>query len=85
MKELPDYPADFFVNKKSKANLENAPQMLQAAIPVLEALPDWNVTAIHDSLIALAGELGVKNGTLLCRCASPRREPWSLPAGRWRS
>ena len=65
LKELPDYPADFFVNKKSKANLENAPQMLQAAIPVLEALPDWNVTAIHDSLIALAGELGVKNGTLL--------------------
>ena len=65
LKELPDYPVDFFVNKKSKANLENAPQMLQAAIPVLEALPDWNVTAIHDSLIALAGELGVKNGTLL--------------------
>ena len=65
LKELPDYPVDFFVNKKSKANLENSPQMLQAAIPVLEALPDWNVTAIHDSLIALAGELGVKNGTLL--------------------
>ena len=62
---LPDYPVDFFVNKKSKTNLENAPQMLEAALPVLEALPDWNVTAIHDSLIALAGELGVKNGTLL--------------------
>ena len=29
--------------------------MPQAAIPVLEALPDWNVTAIHDSLIALQG------------------------------
>ena len=65
LKELPDYPVDFFVNKKSKTNLENSPQMLQAAIPVLEALPEWNVTAIHDSLIALAGELGVKNGTLL--------------------
>ena len=68
LKELPDYPVDFFVNKKSKANLENAPQMLQAAIPVLEALPDWNVTAIHDSLIALAGELGVKNNTCCGRC-----------------
>ena len=65
LKELPDYPADFFVNKKSKTNLENSPQMLQAAIPVLEALPQWNVTAIHDAMIALAGELGVKNGTLL--------------------
>lgn len=65
LKKLPDYPVDFFVNKKSKTNLENSPQMLQAAIPVLEALPEWNVTDIHDGLIALAGELGVKNGTLL--------------------
>jgi glutamyl-tRNA synthetase len=63
--ELPDYPADFFVNKKSKTNLENSPQMLQAAIAALEALPQWEITAIHDSLMALAGELGVKNGTLL--------------------
>ena len=65
LKKLPDYPVDFFVNKKSKTNLENSPQMLQAAIPVLEALPQWDVNAIHDGLIALAGELGVKNGTLL--------------------
>ena len=64
-KELPEYSVDFFVNKKSKTTLENSPQMLQAAIPVLEGLADWNVDAIHDSLIALAGELGVKNGTLL--------------------
>ena len=59
---LPDYPVDFFVNKKSKTNLENAPQMLEAALPVLEALPQWDVNTIHD---AMAGELGVKNGTLL--------------------
>ena len=26
-KELPEYPADFFVNKKSKTNLENSPQI----------------------------------------------------------
>ena len=62
---LPDYPVDFFVNKKSKTNLENAPQMLEAALPVLEALPQWDVNAIHNAMIALAGELGVKNGTLL--------------------
>ena len=62
---LPDYPVDFFVNKKSKTNLENAPQMLEATLPVLEALPQWDVNTIHDAMIALAGELGVKNGTLL--------------------
>lgn len=64
-KELPEYPADFFVNKKSKTNLENSPQMLIAAIETLKDLPDWTLDSIHDSLIELAGKLEVKNGTLL--------------------
>ncbi len=64
-KELPDYPAEYFVNKKSKANLENAPQMLEAAIEVLEKVPQWELEPIHDSLMELAQKLGVKNGTLL--------------------
>lgn len=64
-KDLPDYPAEYFVNKKSKANLENAPQMLRAAIEVLEQLPAWELDPIHDSLMELAQKLEVKNGTLL--------------------
>lgn len=64
-KELPDYSADFFINKKSKTNLENSPQMLAAAIEVLEQLQSWELDTIHDSLIALAEKLEVKNGTLL--------------------
>lgn len=63
--ELPDYPVDFFINKKSKTNLENSPQMLSAAIEVLEQLPNWEINSIHDSLIRLAEKLEVKNGTLL--------------------
>lgn len=64
-KELPEYDAALFVNKKSKANLENAPVMLQAAIEDLEAQQDWSVPSLHDNLLALAQKLGVKNGTLL--------------------
>lgn len=64
-RELPDYPVDFYVNKKSKTTLENSPQMLEAAIGVLEQLPVWELTKIHDSLIELAEKLEVKNGTLL--------------------
>ncbi len=64
-KELPDYPVEFFVNKKSKTTLENSPEMLKAAIGVLEQLPAWELDAIHDSLIGLAEKLEVKNGTLL--------------------
>ncbi len=64
-KELPDYPAEFFVNKKSKTTLENSPQMLKAAIGALEGLDTWELDAIHQCLIGLAEQLGVKNGTLL--------------------
>ena len=64
-KALPDYAADLFVNKKSKTNLENSPEMLKAAIETLGQLGDWQIDAIHAALIELAQQLGVKNGTLL--------------------
>ena len=64
-KELPDYAADLFVNKKSKTNLENSPNMLKAAMETLGQLGDWQIDAIHDALIGLAQQHGVKNGTLL--------------------
>lgn len=64
-KELADYPVDYFVNKKSKTNLENSPQMLEAALEALEQLPSWELDKIHDCLIQLASKLEVKNGTLL--------------------
>ncbi len=65
LKELADYPVDFFVNKKSKTNLENSPKMLEAALEALEQLPVWELTKINDCLIELAAKLEVKNGTLL--------------------
>ena len=36
-----------------------------AAIPALEAISDWTVDAIHDTLIDLAAKLEVKNATLM--------------------
>ena len=65
LKELPEYPADFFINKKSKTNLENSPAMLSAAVSELEGLKEWTADALREALPALAQELGVKNGTLL--------------------
>ena len=64
-KELPQYDTEIFINKKSKANLENAPAMLQAAIEDLQVLQDWSVPSLHENLMALAQKLEVKNGTLL--------------------
>lgn len=64
-KTLPDYPVDYFINKKSKTNLENSAEMLRQAIPALEAVSDWSEQALHDTLMQLAQKLEVKNGTLL--------------------
>lgn len=64
-KELPDYSTDFFINKKSKATLENAPVMLQKSIDLLSSLDDWSVPSLHDKLLQLAKDAEVKNGTLL--------------------
>ena len=62
---LPDYDPELFTNKKSKTNPEVSKAMLEAAIPMLEALPDWAQEAIHDGLVALAVQLGVKSATLM--------------------
>ncbi|WP_313527015.1 glutamate--tRNA ligase [Anaerotignum sp.] len=64
-KVLPEYGTELYTHKKMKTDDAVALASLQAAIPVMEELADWNETAIHDRLIALVGELGIKNGQLL--------------------
>ncbi len=63
--QLPEYDVEYFTNKKSKTNPEVSRNMLEQAIPALEAMPDWTADAIHDTLINLAASLGVKNATLM--------------------
>lgn len=64
-KTLPEYSTELYTHKKMKTNDEIALSSLEAALPVLENLADWNTTSIHDALMALVGELGIKNGQLL--------------------
>ena len=63
--QLPAYEKEFYVNKKSKTDETISAKMLEAAIPVLEALPVWTADGIHDALIDLAARLEVKNATLM--------------------
>ena len=62
---LPDYDVELFTNKKSKTNPDVAREVLDMVIPLLESLPDWQENTVHDALIDLAAEKGLKNGTLL--------------------
>ena len=63
--ELPEYDLEFFTNKKSKTNPEVCVNMLNAAIPALEAIESWTNESVHDTLINLAVSLEVKNATLM--------------------
>jgi len=62
---LPEYSDELFVHKKSKTDKMISLEMLRAARPELESIPDWTTESVHDSLIALAEKLGVKNATLM--------------------
>lgn len=61
----PEYDKELFVNKKSKTTLENSPAVLHMVIDSLKALNSWEHDAIHDCLITLAQEQGLKNGTVM--------------------
>ncbi|MBQ6426977.1 MAG: glutamate--tRNA ligase [Clostridia bacterium] len=62
---LPDYDISLFTNKKSKTDPGIAASVLDLAIPALENLPAWDETAVHDLLLGMAQERGMKNGTML--------------------
>jgi len=62
---LPDYDTELYVHKKSKTDKTISRDMLVAAKTALERLPEWTSETIHDLLINLALQLGVKNATLM--------------------
>lgn len=62
---LPEYDNSLYCHKKMKTNEETSIEALNAILPVLEALDEWNVEAIHTALFDLIAKLEVKNGWLL--------------------
>ena len=63
--ELPEYGTDLYVHKKSKVNEEICLDMLGKIIPAFEAIENWCDETIHDVLMALAAENGVKNAVVM--------------------
>ncbi len=63
--ELPDYDVELFKNKKSKTTVESSLQTLEIGLKKLNDLSVWNHDSIHDLLINMAVEAGVKNGAVM--------------------
>lgn len=65
--QLPEYSTDIYTHKKMKTNPENSLENLNKALPKLEAIEEsnWNTQFIHDEIMKLIGELGIKNGLML--------------------
>ncbi len=62
---LPEYETSLYVHKKMKTTEEIALSSLKAAVPVIEGIDKWEESVIHNALINLVTELGIKNGQLL--------------------
>lgn len=63
--ELPEYDVELYTNKKSKTDAAISLDMLNKALPAMEAISPWSDEKIHDTLIEFAEKLEVKNATLM--------------------
>ena len=62
---LPDYDIELYTHKKMKTNPENSKTALEAIKAKLETVEDFSFESLHDNLMALVEEMGVKNGQVL--------------------
>lgn len=65
LKKLPDYDIALHTHKKMKTTPQIALASLTRAYPVMESLTNWNYQTLHDALMGLAAEMGIKNGQML--------------------
>ncbi len=59
------YELDLFSNKKNKASQESAARLLPLLYDTLAGLNSWTRQAVHDTVMALAAEQGLKTGQVM--------------------
>lgn len=76
IKELPNFSADLYFNKKMKTDADVAKANLPQILDVLSTQNEWTNEALFETLKSLAEKLGVKNGQILypCRIAISGKE-----------
>lgn len=63
--ELPEYENELYIHKKMKTTEEIALDSLIACLPVLKEIENWEESTIHDKIMELVQEKGIKNGQML--------------------
>ena len=63
--DLPEYDISLYIHKKMKTTFENSLASLEKSLPVLKCIDDWKEKNIHDTLIQLIENMGIKNGVML--------------------
>ncbi len=62
LEEFGEYDLELYFHKKMKTDVEMAKLVLPKARKALADLKDFNFDTVHDALMALVAEMGVKNG-----------------------
>ena len=62
---LPEYEASLFFNKKNKVTEESAKATLEATLPVLKDVTEWNNDTLYTALLGVSEKLGVKSGAVM--------------------
>ncbi len=63
--ELPAFDTELYVNKKQKSTLESSVRALELVRPVLESVDDWTEAELHDRVMAVIPDSGMKNAQVL--------------------
>lgn len=65
LEEFGEFDNELYTHKKLKTNPQIAAEVLPKVKAKLAELAVWDEQSVHDALIVLVGELGVKNGIVL--------------------
>jgi len=63
--ELPDYSTDLYVHQKMKTDKQMSKVVLEKIKEALGNIKDWTEQNIHDELMKLPEQMGMKNGQVL--------------------
>ena len=64
-KVVGEYDTEIFTHQKMKTDASVALTALKAALPAVESMTVWDMTALHDLLVAAAEQAGLKKGQML--------------------